>query len=108
MRDPRLTTAIAELTAITRIGSGDLLGVKDLETLLQSCCQSVCLDIESRTGLKDVWSEISEETKAEIFDTWMLMVVLNISSALKTVSNTSPENLSADHKTKSYSHDLSE
>ena len=32
MRDPNLTTAIAELTAITRIGSGDLLGISDIKS----------------------------------------------------------------------------
>ena len=103
--NPRL---LELLTGVIRVGSSDVLGVKDLETLIKSCHRCIRADIESRTGLKDVWLEISDETKTEIIDTWMLMSVVNIASALKTAANTEPTNLSDDHKTQHYSHDSSQ
>jgi len=90
---------LGQLTAPTAVGSGDLLGVKELLAILNSSGRCIRTDIEERIGLKDVWAEISDETKAEIIDTWMLMVAVNIASVLKTVASTSPANLSDDHKT---------
>lgn len=99
---------LRELTGVMAVGSSAVLGVKDLETLVKSCHRCICADIESRTGLKDVWAEISDETKAEIIDTWMLMSVVNIASVLKTAANTKPTNLSDGHKTQHHSHDSSQ
>ena len=99
---------LRELTGVMAVGSGAVLGVKDLETLVKSCHRCIRADIESRTGLKDVWLEISDETKTEIIDTWMLMSVVNIASVLKTAASTEPTNLSDGHKTQHHGHDSSQ
>lgn len=70
--------------------------------------QGIQADIESRTGLKDVWNEIPAEIKSEIIEKWTLMVGAVVGAALKTVASKQPANLSDGQQTKSDSHDLAQ
>jgi len=90
---------------VAAVGSSALLGVNELEELAEACEQCVQQDIESRTGLKDVWNAISVEIKSEIIEKWTLMFGVVIASALRSAANHKSTNLSAGHKTKSENHE---